>query len=102
MEKEPEVSAGTRDTENTSPGYQGFSLRGEVSTCWCVSGVTSESQSGFTQSLPLGGKEWLGVMSSSQDPKKWPSLVWSLGLCLRPLLLMVSGPGGGCGKHMFV
>ena len=47
-EEEPEASAWTRDTENTSPGYWGFSLRGEVSTCWCVSGVTSENQSGFT------------------------------------------------------
>ena len=28
----------------------------------------------------------------------WPSLVRTLGLCLRPLLLMVSGPGGGCGE----
>ena len=56
-EEEPEVSAWTRDTENTSPGHYGFSLRGEVSTCWCVSGVTSDNQSGFTQSLPLRGVE---------------------------------------------
>ena len=28
----------------------------------------------------------------------WPSLVRTLGLCLRPLLLMVSSPGGGCGE----
>ena len=56
-EEEPEVSAWTRDTENTSPRHHGFSLRGEVSTCWCVSGVTSENQSGFTPSLPLRGAE---------------------------------------------
>ena len=31
-EEEPEVSAWARDTETTSPGHQGFSLRGEVST----------------------------------------------------------------------
>ena len=31
--------------------------------------MTSESQSGLTQSLPLRREEWLGVMSSSQDPK---------------------------------
>ena len=43
-------------------------LRGEVFTCWCISGVTSESWSGFTQSSILRGEEWLGVMSSSQDP----------------------------------
>ena len=67
-EEEPEVSAWARDTETTSPGHQGFSLRGDVSTCWCVSGVTSESRSGFTQSSILRGEEWLGVMSSSQDP----------------------------------
>ena len=67
-EEEPEVSAWARDTETTSPGHQGFSLRGEVSTFWCVSGVTSERQSGFTQSVLLRGEEWLGVMSSSQDP----------------------------------
>ena len=41
-------------------------------------------------------------MSSSQDPKKWLGLVWSLGLCLRPLLLMVSGPGGGWEAHVCV
>ena len=28
----------------------------------------------------------------------WPGLIWTLGLCLRPLLLVVSGPGGGCGE----
>ena len=54
-EEEPEVSAWARDTETTSPGHQGFSLRGEVSTCCCVSGVTSERQSGFTQSSERGG-----------------------------------------------
>ena len=54
-EEEPEVSAWARDTETTSPSHQGFSLRGEVSTCWCVSGVTSERQSGFTQSSERGG-----------------------------------------------
>ena len=64
--------------------------------------MTSESQSGFTQSLPLRGEEWLGVMSFSQDPKKWLGLVWSLVLCLRPLLLMVSGPGGGWEAHVCV
>ena len=41
-------------------------------------------------------------MSSSQDPKKWLCLVWPFGLCLRPLLLMVSGPGGGWEAHVFV
>ena len=67
-EEDPKDSSWTRDTETTSPGHQGFSLRGEVSTFWCVSGVTSERQSGFTQSVLLRGEEWLGVMSSSQDP----------------------------------
>ena len=67
-EEEPEVSAWARDTETTSLGHKGFSLRGEVFTCWCISGVTSESWSGFTQSSILRGEEWLGVMSSSQDP----------------------------------
>ena len=67
-EEGPKDSSWTRDTETTSPGHQGFSLRGEVSTCCCVSGVTSENQSGFTQSLPLRGEVLLGVMSSSQDP----------------------------------
>ena len=52
-EEEPESSACTRDTETIFPGHQCFSLRDEVSTCWCISGVTSESQRGFTQSLPL-------------------------------------------------
>ena len=56
-EEEPEVFAWTRYSENTSPGHRGFSLRGEVSTYWCVSGVTSENQSGLTQSLPLRGAE---------------------------------------------
>ena len=54
-EEEPEVSAWARDAETASPGHQGFSLRGEVSTCWCVSGVTSESWSGFTQAPERGG-----------------------------------------------
>ena len=67
-EEGPEDSSWTRDTETTSPGHQGFSLRGEVSTCLCISGVTSESWRVFTQSVLLRGEEWLGVMSSSQDP----------------------------------
>ena len=54
-EEKPEVFAWTKDSENTSPGHRDFSLRGEVSTCWCVRGVTSENQSGFTQSLLLRG-----------------------------------------------
>ena len=69
-EEEPEVSAWARDTETTSPGHQGFSLRGDVSTCWCVSGVTSESLRGFTQSFPLREEEWLGIMSFFQNLKK--------------------------------
>ena len=56
-EEGPEDFSWTRDTETTSLGHQGFSLRDEVSTCWCVSGVTSENQTGFTQSLPLRGAE---------------------------------------------
>ena len=36
--------------------------------CWCVSGVTSESQSGFTQSLPLRAEEWPGFMYSFWEP----------------------------------
>ena len=56
-EEGPEVSAWKRDTEKTSEGHQSFPLRGEVSTCWCVSGMTSENQSGFTQSLLLRGAE---------------------------------------------
>ena len=67
-EEDLKDSSWTRDTETTSPGHQGFSLRGEVSTCLCISGVTSESWSVFTQSVLLRGEEWLGVMSSSQDP----------------------------------
>ena len=47
-EEKPEVFAWTKDSENTSPGHRDFSLRGEVSTCWCVNGVTSENQSGLT------------------------------------------------------
>ena len=49
-EEGPEDSSWTRDTETTSPGHQGFSVRDEVSICWCVSEVTSENQRGFTQS----------------------------------------------------
>ena len=67
-EEEPETSAWTRDTETTSPGHQGFSVRDEVSICWCVSEVTSESQSGLTQSLPLRGEEWPGFMYSFWEP----------------------------------
>ena len=102
MEKEPEVSAGTRDTENTSPGYQGFSLRGEVSTCWCVSGVTSESQSGFTLSFRLRGEEWLGgyVLFPGTLEMAWPCPVtWCLS---KATLLMVFGLGGGCRWQIFV
>ena len=52
--------------------------------------------------VPLRGEEWLGIMSSSQNPKKCPGLVWSLVLCLRPFLLMVSGPRGGWEAHVCV
>ena len=46
----------TRDPEPTSPGHQGLSLRAEVSTCWCVNGVTLKSLSGFAHSLPWVGR----------------------------------------------
>ena len=94
-EEEPEVSAWARDTETTSPGHQGFSLRGDVSTCWCVSGVTSESRSGFTQSPERGGVAGSYVLFPGLLDVAWPCPdTWPL----RPLLLMVSGPGGGCGE----
>ena len=67
-EEGPEDSSWTGDTEPTSPGHQGFSLRGEVFTCWCVSGVTLKSLSGFTHSLPPSGEDWPGFMSSSWEP----------------------------------
>ena len=50
-EEDPKYSSWTRDTEATTPGHQGFSLRGEVFTCWYVNGVTLKSLE-FTHSLP--------------------------------------------------
>ena len=58
--------------------------------------------------------EWVNPVPSSEKggvagsyvlfpgPKKWLGLVWPLGLCLRPLLLMVSGPGGGWEAYVCV
>ena len=91
-EEGPEDSSWTRDTETTSPGHQGFSVRDEVSICWCVSGVTSESRSGFTQSPERGGVAGSYVLFPGLLDVAWPCPdTWPL----RPLLLMVSGPGGG-------
>lgn len=69
---------------------------------WCVSGVTSKSKCGFAQSLPLRGEEWPeGLCIIPGTLRNGPHLTLSkasFGLFLRPLLLIVSGPGGACMK----
>ena len=103
-EEEPEASAWARDTEAASPGRQGPSpceMR-SLPACWCVSGVTSESKGGFAQSLPLRGEEWSGglciIPGTLRNDPRLTRRKASFGLCLRPLLLIVSGPGGACRK----
>ena len=84
-EEGPKESSWTRDTETTSPGHQGFSLRGEVFTCWCVNAVTLKSLSGSSLTPDPGNLR-----------NGWPHLITDL--YPRPLLLVVSVLGRGYRK----